>query len=240
MNAHIYIGYDPRENAAYEVAEYSIRKRAAEPVAIHKLALAACPMLTRPIERREGKLWCPISGAHMATEFAISRFCIPFFSEKGWALFMDCDMLCLEDIGKLFALADDRYAMMVVKHNQKSGPKTKMDGQVQSYYARKNWSSVMLWNCAHPAHRRLTVKDLNSWPGRDLHAMKWLQDDEIGALPAEWNWLVGVTVGDFGGIGHSAKLLHYTLGGPWFDGWKPAPLDELWIEEYAAMRKDRA
>lgn len=228
----IYMGYDPREDLAYQVAEHSIRVRTGEvmikPLVHHKLS-----MLKRPIEMKEGKFWCPISQAPMATLFAISRFCVPFLKREGFALFMDCDVILRTDVDELFQLADPSYAVQVVKHNHHSGQDTKMDGQVQSYYNRKNWSSVILWNCEHPAHNRLTEEALNTWPGRDLHAFKWLQDDEIGELPRQWNWLVGVTMGDPG----DAKLLHYTLGGPWFRDWKGGDADSLWILEKTRMDK---
>lgn len=227
MKYKIYIGYDPREHAAYDVARHSIITRT-DPRLLHVIPLeleSLKSILTRPIEMRDGKMWCPISEAPMATEFAISRFCIPLLQSKGLALFVDCDILCLADVAELFALADERYAVMVVKHNQNSGPDTKMDGQAQTYYPRKNWSSVVLWNCAHPANRALTKEVLNSWPGRDLHAFKWLSDDLIGELPQEWNTLVGISnVAE-------PKILHYTSGGPWLKDWKGGPLDDKWTQE---------
>lgn len=232
MKKEVYIGYDPREDLAYEVCRSSIAKRTklgGDEVWINKLTLQiANIVMDRPIEYKDGKLWCPISGAHMSTEFAISRFTIPFLSKKGWVLFMDCDMICTTDIRELFDLADDKYAIMVVKHKQESGPETKMDGQIQSYYNRKNWSSVVLWNCDHPSHKKLTINDLNTWPGRDLHAFKWLMEDEIGDLPKEWNHLVGVDPPN-----PNAKILHYTLGGPWFHDWGiKNPEDTKWILEH--------
>lgn len=164
----------------------------------------------------------------MATEFAISRFLIPFIYKQGWVLFVDCDVVCTTDIQELFALADNRYAVMCVKHNQTSGDLIKADGQIQTFYKRKNWSSVVLWNCDHPSNKKLTLNDLNTWPGRDLHAFKWLEDDEIGELPQEWNYLVGVNPPN-----PDAKLIHYTLGGPWFPDWGiKYPEDKLWINEY--------
>jgi lipopolysaccharide biosynthesis glycosyltransferase len=137
-------------------------------------------------------------------------------------------MICLADIQELFNLADDKYAVMVVKHKQYNSGMVKMDGQIQTYYSRKNWSSVVLWNCNHEANKRLSLDDLNKWPGRDLHAFKWLADEEIGELPKEWNHLVGVNEPN-----PDAKILHFTLGGGWFEGWgNKYPEDKLWYEEY--------
>jgi lipopolysaccharide biosynthesis glycosyltransferase len=173
-------------------------------------------------------MWCPISNAPQTTEFSTSRFVIPFIT-KGWALFVDCDIVCKTDIQELFKLADNRYAVMVVKHQQKVGEnEVKMVDQASVYYERKNWSSVMLINCDHPAHRRLTKENLNNWPGRDLHAFKWLNDDEIGELPLEWNYLVDVSDPD---KMKDAKILHYTLGGPWISGWQTKDTDKEWINE---------
>jgi len=228
MKQEIYIGYDPREDKAYKVCKNSILSRSTGDVRVLPLALPnIVDIFTRPIEERDGKLWCPISEAPMSTEFAISRFAVPFLEDKGWHLFMDCDMLCTTDIQELFNLVDDKYAIMCVKHKQESGSDVKMDGQVQTYYNRKNWSSVVLWNCEHPAHKRLTLDNLNNWPGRDLHAFKWLEDSEIGELDPIWNHLVGINPTRL-----DAKINHYTLGGPWFKDWGiKYPEDELWITE---------
>jgi lipopolysaccharide biosynthesis glycosyltransferase len=176
-------------------------------------------------------MWDPISEAPMSTEFAISRFCVPFLQKSGWALFVDCDIICWSEISELFALADDKYAVMVVKQKQMEAnhQATKMDQQLQTFYARKNWSSVMLWNCGHPANKRLTQGALNSLPGRDLHAFCWLRDNEIGELPQEWNWLIGVTPGET----QKRGIWHYTLGGPWFKDWAWTAHDDAWKKEEA-------
>jgi hypothetical protein len=102
----------------------------------------------------------------------------------------------------------------------------KMDGQVQSYYQRKNWSSVILWNCDHPAHKRLTLELLNSAPGRDLHRFCWLKDEEIGSLAPRWNYLVDVEPRP-----SSPAIYHFTLGGPWFDKWAGGSEDKTWYHE---------
>jgi lipopolysaccharide biosynthesis glycosyltransferase len=194
------------------------------PIQLQSLGLIG---FDRPIVYKDGKMWCPISDAPMATEFAVSRFTVPILQKhKGWALFLDCDIVCLSDISKLFDMADERYAVQVVKHEYVPKEGTKMDGQIQTHYLRKNWSSVMLWNCEHPAHKALTMDALNTWPGRDLHAFKWLKDQEIGELPKTWNWLVGVYPNQA-----NVDILHFTNGGPWIPNWKGGPLDHVWERE---------
>jgi lipopolysaccharide biosynthesis glycosyltransferase len=226
MKNKVYIGWDPREAEAYDLAKWSINQYSKN-VDIKALKLSEIKhVFNRPIEWRGNQMWCPISQAPQTTEFSTSRFAIPFLT-RGWALFVDCDIICKADLSELFALADNKYAVMVVKHKQKIRTEVKMVDQASVYYNRKNWSSVMLINCDHPANERLTVDDINAWPGRDLHAFKWLKDEEIGELPLEWNYLVDVS--DPKKI-EEAKILHYTLGGPWIKGWQPKESDWPWLQ----------
>lgn len=222
------MGWDPRETLAYDVAEYSIKTASVDPdrIEVHPLKLNnLSDILYRPIEWRGSQMYCPISEAPQTTEFAISRFAIPFLT-KGWALFVDCDVIAIQDVNHLFEQADPRYAVMVVKHQQKVGEsEIKMVDQASVYYNRKNWSSVMLINCDHPAHKNLSIENINTWPGRDLHAFKWLRDDEIGELDSKWNHLVDVSDPY---IKKDAGILHYTLGGPWISGWEPKESDTEW------------
>jgi len=238
----IIMGYDHREALAYDVAEYSIRKRTKHPIDITPLTLDSVKdILKRPIvvklnENKQEQLWCPISDAPMTTEFAISRFAVPFIKNGGWALFMDCDMVALADIEELFALADDKYAVMCVKHNHNPTEKYHDAGRLQTFYRRKNWSSVVLWNLDHEANKRFTVQDLNTLPGRDLHAFFWLKDEEIGELPQSWNFLVGVNEGKL----EEQKMLHYTNGSPaWGDAWEPLETDHIFNTELKEMRLSR-
>ena len=117
---------------------------------------------------------------------------VPLLAHEGWALFCDCDVVFMADVAELFEQADPDKAVMVVKHRPLNETGTKMDGQAQLSYARKNWSSVMLFNCNHPANKRLSLQDINERPGRDLHAFYWLHDSEIGSLTCDWNVLVNV------------------------------------------------
>lgn len=241
----IFIGWDEREAITYELAKYTILKHTSLPTRIIPLELGNGRLgriLTRPVEWRVNdigtkQLWCPISNAPMSTEFAISRFSIPFLQDHGWALFMDCDMVCLDDIAKLFEHADNKYAIMVVKHKHEPTEKYHDAGQLQTLYARKNWSSVMLWNLDHPGHKNLTVEKLNTWPGRDLHAFKWLKDEEIGELSQEWNYLVEVNEPE---DLRKQKMLHYTNGQPGWKDWMSKDTDYVFNEELARMFKERS
>jgi hypothetical protein len=161
-----------------------------------------------------------------STDFAFTRFLVPALSlYQGWALFCDGDFLFTEDVAKLFALADDRMAAMCVKHDHDPRETTKMYGVVQSRYRRKNWSSLVLWNCSHPSNKMLTGYVVNQFAGQWLHAFSWLPDEEIGDLPLGWNWLSGVSPAL---EGHVPEGVHFTLGIPSMAGHEKAPYAELW------------
>lgn len=226
-----FIGWDSRETLAYQVAADSFARQVTKQIPITPIkAHNVKPMLWRTVENRKGQMWDVVSDAPMSTEFAISRFLVPHLA-RGWALFVDCDVVFLSDPVEIFALADDRYALMCVQHPDYAPTESvKMDGQAQTSYARKNWSSVMLWNCDHPANASLTIDLINSTPGRDLHRFCWLHDDEIGELPAAWNWLVGVQPKP-----EVPRLAHFTLGGPWIPGWQPKEHDEIWTDALSVL-----
>lgn len=231
-----FIGYDPREAIAYDVAAYTLfRQSGIRAERLDETALRTRGLLWRPVDRR-GRMHDIVSNADQSTEFAISRFLVPILVHEGWALFTDCDMVFLEDVRDLRLLADPSKAVMVVQHSHEPADGWKMDGQKQTAYPRKNWSSVVLWNCEHPANRRLTLHDINTRPGRDLHAFYWLADSEIGALPADWNWLVGVQPKP---VVHT-RIAHFTLGGPFTPGWKGADHDDVWQCAYDQMVNDKA
>lgn len=228
MMPMVYVGEDSRERDAMRVCLRSMRAATADPMlmamSLELENLRARGLYARPTERRGGQLWDVISGAPMSTEFAISRFLVPVVADyRGWALFMDCDMLIRADLAELFALADPAFAVQVVKHNHRPAERMKMDGQYQLDYPRKNWSSVILWNCGHPANAALDLIAINSLPGRDLHRFFWLADELIGELPREWNHLVGVDAPDPG-----AKIAHFTLGIPRMAGYEDCEFADEW------------
>lgn len=235
---HVFIGYDPREAAAFAVARHSLLARVdvkrRGTVGVHGIVLSelrTAGLFYRPTEVRKGKLWDVISGAPCSTEFSLSRFLIGELArqhEAAWALFMDCDMLVRADINELFDLCDPDKAVMCVKHKHEPAAGTKMDGQVQTSYPRKNWSSVFAFNCVHPANEALTVQMVNAARGRDLHRFFWLQDKDIGALPAEWNWLAGHSSAKL-----EPKIVHHTEGSPCLPGYENAPFADEWRAELA-------
>jgi hypothetical protein len=239
----IYVGWDSREADAYHVCDWSIGRRASAPVDIHPIYLRdlqKAGLYTRATEIRDGRLWDVVSEAPMSTEFAVSRFFVPMLARRDgvagpWVVFCDCDFLWLADPNEILAQADDTKAVMCVQHRHEPDERTKMDGQLQLLYARKNWSSLILFNLAHPANAALDLDMLNTVPGRDLHRFCWLKDSEIGALPETWNWLEG-----WSPKGEAPpKAIHYTRGGPWMSGWEEVQYADLWLAEFGAMTLDR-
>lgn len=158
---------------------------------------------------------------------------------KGWALFMDADMIFLSDINRLFDFCDDRYAVMCVRHiypPQKDT--TKMDGRAQRFYARKNWSSFTLWNCGHPANREITPEKVSFLSGRDLHSFSWLDNTQIGGLPYTYNYIAGVSPNLPLECAGRPAVMHYSDGGPWFDECRDVLHGEWWTEEYEHWQRD--
>lgn len=216
MTNRVYIGWDAREDIAYQVAKFSIEKYnhdiEVKPLKLHELKDMG--FVTRPDDLKA------------STQFTFTRFLVPFLNDfKGWAIFIDCDFLIRDDIQHLIDLADPTMAVQVVKHeyNVVDGV-VKMDGQVQHAYPRKNWSSCILFNCAHPSNQVLTPEFLNKQEMSYLHRFNWLQDHEIGNLPHQWNYLVG-HYHDGG-----AKAVHYTLGTPFMPGYETCDYAEEWFE----------
>lgn len=204
----VYIGYDEREARSFKVAMGTAVAVGARPQPLYEDRLRSIGLLYRPMDTR-GHLWDLNSGAPQSTAFAIARFFTPILAHSGWCMFVDGDVVFLRNPLELMQLADSKYAVMVVKHNVGDVDGTKMDNRIQTSYPRKLWSSVMLWNVDHPANRRLNIQMLNQWPGRDLHAFGWLHDEEIGELPVNWNWLVGMQ-----NKPENLAIAHYTLGTP--------------------------
>lgn len=213
--ARVFIGYDSREEVAFHVLQRTIHDRASMPVSITPIMLSQlCGVFNRDTN--------PLQ----STEFSFSRFLVPWLCDfGGWAVFMDCDMIMREDIADLWKLRDPRYAVQVVKHEYTPRDERKFLNAVQTKYEKKNWSSVMLFNCARC--KALTPEYVNTATGLQLHQFKWLEGDhEIGELPAKWNHLVGEY-----DPSPDAALAHYTLGGPYFAEYRNCEYSEEWFRE---------
>jgi hypothetical protein len=216
----VYIGYDPRESVAFYTLAHSILSRASIPVSIAPVMQSQLRGLyTRP------------RGPTESTEFSMTRFLVPALSGyRGWSVFMDCDMLCRADIAGLAAETErqDDKALLVCQHDYVPKTERKFLNQVQTKYSRKNWSSLMVFN--NERCRALTAEYVNSASGLDLHRLRWLEDAAIGSLPLEWNWLV--TEYDYN---PDAKIVHYTLGGPWFEGYRACEYADEWFAEFRSL-----
>ena len=210
----IFIGYDPREAVAYHVCANSIIRHASQPVAIIPLAL---------------NLFQDYTETHTdgSNQFIYSRFLVPhLMGFKGWAIFIDGDMIVRGDIVELWNLRKSDKDVMVVKHDYKTRMTEKYLGAKNEDYPRKNWSSVILWNCANHPIQRLTPEFIEKSTGAELHRFSWINDDRIGELPPEWNWLP-----DEYGSNPDAKLLHYTLGTPCFHEFATTNMADEWHRE---------
>jgi len=210
----VFIGYDPREAVAFHVCANSIIRHASQPVAIIPLAL---------------NLFQDYTETHTdgSNQFIYSRFLVPhLMGFKGWAIFIDGDMIVRGDIVELWNLRESDKDVMVVKHDYKTRMTEKYLGAKNEDYPRKNWSSVILWNCSNHPIQRLTPAFIEKSTGAELHRFSWINDDRIGELPPEWNWLP-----DEYGSNPDAKLLHYTLGTPCFHEFATTNIADEWHRE---------
>lgn len=166
-----FIGYDPRQPIAYAVVAHSLASRASRPLPITRLQLNQLPITRRGL-----------------TEFTYSRFLVPYLSDyDGYSLFLDADMIVLDDIWKILVGIDPMAAVSVVQHPE-----------------RFEWPSLMLFN-----NKRCTnlspafVEDARN----RLFDMAWAS--KIGALNRDWNHVVG-----YNQPNTLAKIVHYTKGVP--------------------------
>ncbi|XP_009380374.2 protein CDI [Musa acuminata AAA Group] len=230
----VFIGYDPREDVAYQVCRRSLLRRSSVPLSVHPIRQADL--------RAAGLYWRP-RGPTESTEFSFTRFLTPYLAgHRGWALFVDCDFLFLHDPAALFALRDPSFAVMCVHHDYAPSETTKMDGAVQTVYPRKNWSSLVLYNCAHRKNVAALIPDaVSTQSGAFLHRFMWLDDAEIGEIPFVWNFLVGHNKVDPADPDNTApKAIHYTSGGPWFERYKDCEFADLWINELEESNAEKA
>lgn len=215
----VFIGYDSKAPVLYNVLQHSIQVRSSQPVSITPIMLSQL----KGVYNREKN---PLA----STEFSFSRFLVPYLSEyEGWSLFIDNDMVMMDDIAKLWALREDKFSVMCTKHDHTPNEGVKFLNTIQTKYEKKNWSSCILFNNAKC--KRLTPEYVNTASGLNLHQFKWLaSEDEIGSIPLEWNYLA-----DTGQVSEKKSMIHYTLGGPYFKEYIHCEEAKVWIDEKESM-----
>jgi hypothetical protein len=221
----IYVGYDSREDIAWQVCRHSVLRHTSAPVEIYPLKQSTL---------RELGLYT--RGADSAsTEFSLTRFLTPYLAgPSGWSIFVDCDFLFTVDVTSVLDGVDKNKAVYVVKHDYVPAQAMKMDAQVQTSYPRKNWSSFILFNNSHPLVRALTPEIVNRESPAFLHRFSWIPDDElIGELPLAWNFLEG----EYPKPAQTPNAIHYTNGGPWFTNWQTVDFADLWRAERDLLEK---
>jgi len=229
-NLDVYIGYDEKESIAWHVMAQSLIETSSEPLSIHPVSL-----------KNYSRVFTRKTDAKQSNAFSFSRFMVPYLQDySGYAVFMDCDMMLRSDIVELFKIAQARpdKAVHVVKHDYEPKQKVKFLGNIQYSYPRKNWSSVVVWNCNHPANLKLDLNFVHNGTGAELHRFSWLKDEEIGELDVGWNWLVGEYQSDLST--KWVKNVHWTIGGPYFNEYSHVEFSDEWREmENKMMRCDQ-
>jgi lipopolysaccharide biosynthesis glycosyltransferase len=223
----IFIGFDPVESVAWHTMAHSILARSSVPVALVPVN----------ITNLKG-IYTRVRDPKQSNEFSFTRFLVPYLSDyEGYATFFDCDQLVRTDVAELFKLAaaDPSKAVHVVQHDYEPKDHIKFLNTVQYRYPRKNWSSVVLWNCAHPANRHVTAEYVNTASAMELHRFQWLDDSQIGALDVRWNWLVG----EYADPPSDVRNVHWTVGGPYFHEYKNADFADEWFAEFDRMSSCR-
>lgn len=217
--AKIYVGYDSREDIAWQVCRHSLERHASRPVEIHPLRQPAL---------RDLGLYSRAPDAGATTEFSLTRFLTPYLADTaGWSIFVDCDFLFTRDIYELLDGLDRSKAVHVVKHDYTPSQTIKMDGQPQTTYPRKNWSSFIVFNGSSEPVRNLTPRVVNSATPAFLHRFSWVPDELIGSLDLAWNFLEG----EYPAPATTPAAIHYTNGGPWFEQWQDVDFADLWTRE---------
>lgn len=212
----VFIGYDAKLPVLYNVAQHSIIRHSSIPVAM-------TPIFNQHLKSVFHRERNPLQ----STEFSFSRFLVPYLCNfSGWALFMDNDVIARGDLAELWNLRDENYAVQCVKHDHQPTTAVKFLGEQQTSYAKKNWSSVMLMNCSKC--KTLTPEFVNHATGLELHQFKWLEsDDLIGEIPMQWNFLAEYYKHD-----ETAKLVHYTEGGPYFAATRDVDFAIDWYDNF--------
>lgn len=220
----VYIGYDSPYPCAYEACKRSVQDKSNIPVV----------QLNQSILRESGVYWRDTESLE-STEFTYTRFLVPSLCDfDGYAIFCDGDFLFVDSVDDLMGGIDPSKAVSVVKHDYEPLTTSKMNDKTQTSYPRKNWSSMIVWNCGHELNRVLTPEYVNTSPGSVLHRFQWLPDSVIGTVDKEWNWLVGYYSEPSDG---KPKALHFTDGGPWLTQYRDCEYSDQWLKYTYDLKK---
>ncbi|BBC71342.1 conserved hypothetical protein [Altererythrobacter sp. B11] len=216
----VFVGYDSREDIAWQVCRHSLLRHSGHEVAVVPLrqkVLRELGLYQRPLDKMA------------STEFSLTRFLTPYLAAtSGWVVFCDCDFLFTADVRGVLEGLDSSKAVYCVQHDYTPSFDIKMDNRKQTTYPRKNWSSFMVFNCDHPDVKALTPDVVNSATPAFLHRFDWVShDDAIGALDLDWNFLEG----EYPKPEKQPRVIHYTNGGPWFAEWQSVDYADLWRAE---------
>jgi hypothetical protein len=218
---NIFIGYDSNQKLSFDICKYSLKKHCSQEIKIF-------PLMKDFLKNSD--LYYRDDDKNASTEFAFTRFLVPYLCNyQGYALFCDSDFLWTSDVSELFQDLNPNVALKCVKHDYIPKSEFKMEGKKQTVYPRKNWSSMMVFNCAHPSCRNLTIEKVNTKSGAWLHRFEWCKDQEIQEVDPEFNCLVGYY--DI----KQPKAIHFTDGGPWHHGYEKVEFSDLWrkyLKEY--------
>lgn len=225
----VFVGYDSREDIAWQVCRYSLQRHSESDLIVAPLrqgVLRELGLYTRPLDKTA------------STEFSLTRFLTPYIAAtSGWVVFCDCDFLFTTDIHNVLAGLDPAKAVYCVQHDYTPNFGVKMDNQQQTVYPRKNWSSFMVLNCDHPDVKALTPEIVNSASPAFLHRFGWVSDDDaIGSLDLDWNFLGG----EYPKPDKLPRVVHFTNGGPWFDEWQDVDYADQWRAECDRYERSQA
>lgn len=238
MTLEVFIGYDPRDDRAFRVCESSLKRFASKRIRVR----AICEWTVRNKFRYARSYRVMASGQKVdaqdntpfSTQFSFTRFLVPALAEYSNRLvvYMDPDMLIRADIFELIDACrnDPGKAVYCVQHQHRPRERSKMDGASQTRYPRKNWSSLVVWNPS--LNRKITPAKVSRLPGAYLHGFRWLKDEEIGALPEEWNWLEGWSSPRL-----TPKMVHYTRGTPDMPGYGGVAYAREWMRQWRAVER---
>lgn len=216
------VGFDQREAVVYHTFVQSVLTNTKETIAFIPLKLENIQSYNE--KHKDG-----------SNDFIYTRFLTPYLNKfEGWCIFADGDMICNTDINELWALKDPNKAVHVVKHDYKTKFPNKYLGNRNENYPRKNWSSLILWNCEHKKNKILTPEFISNQDGKFLHRFSWLEDEDIGSIDKKWNWLVSEYENN-----DNANLLHYTIGTPCFKQFKYSNHSDIWYKYYNLMNEGK-